>query len=661
MPAISIPCPACNATLKLPDTSLLGKKAKCPKCSHRFILALSEPDEVPLQLADVPVLPLAPRVGTSARWVPDEIPPAAPASAQIPAAPIASQPAQIAPVSKSSEVPETPTPDLFAFTQPSATPAPDLDFALPTAVAPVKTIAKATRPVRRSRRQSKSGMIVMAVTAIVVLGGGATAYFLKNRAESSSVAKPAPAVNPAWEAKKVELAASNESATALSPTSGKNIPLDYIPFTPHVLCHLRPMEICKTKGKMGEFQAMLGDLGLWLKDQIKLRTRFDAEDIAELTFAINFGPRMSAPEVAVVVRLREPQTETELIKRFQGRLRPNADTEVYESSDYSFLRIDNQTFAAAPLSLSDELAQSRNDAALASPDMEPLLRQSDRQRHVTLLFDLKILDSHREDIFLTQLQKVVDKFVVWMGSEIETVSWSMHLEPNLFMETLLHNTSDSSVMKVQRHAQLQLSRMAEEMLWGVKKMRPSTVGARQMIGRFPAMLQALDVGTTTHVAPSCARLVTVMPQKAAANLAAGALLTWNQSLLTNFDEDSSLTMAADMKVPDTVVERLQMKVLVDFRNTPLQEAFAYIGESIKTEVSIDGKALQGAGFTQVMSQTYNLGTVTAQEALHTILKKYAAERDPLVLIVDETNKKLMLSTKVKAATDGLTVFDTTPR
>ena len=661
MPAVSIPCPACNATLKLPDTSLLGKKAKCPKCSHRFVLALPEPEEVPLQLADVPVLPTAPKVGTSARWVPDEIPPTAPASAAVPVAPAAAARTQIAPASKEIEVPETPTPDLFAFTQPPATLGPALDFTLPATAAPTKATARISRPARRSRRQSKVGMIVMVVTAIIVLGGGATAYFLKNRAASNTVAKPAPTVNPAWEAKKVELAASNESATSLSPTSGKNIPLEYIPFTPHVLCHLRPKEICKTKGKMGEFQAMLGDLGLWLKDQIKLRTRFDAEDIAELTFAINFGPRMSAPEVAVVVRLREPQTETDLIKRFQGRLRPNPDAEVYESSDYSFLRIDNQTFALAPISLSDELAQSRNDAALASPDMEPLLRESDRQRHVTLLFDLKILDSHREDIFLTQLQKVVDQFVLWMGSEVETVSWSIHLEPNFYMETLLHNTSDSSVMKVQRHAQLQLSQLAEEMLRGVKKMRPSTVGARQTIGRFPAMLQALDVGTTTHVAPSFARLVTVLPQKAASNLAAGALLTWNQSLLTNFDDDSQLTMAEDTKVPDSVVERLQMKVLVDFRNTPLQEAFAYIGESIKTEVSIDGKALQGAGFTQVMSQTYNLGTVTAQEALHTILKKYAAERDPLVLIVDEANKKLMLSTKVKAAADGLTVFDTTPK
>jgi hypothetical protein len=293
--------------------------------------------------------------------------------------------------------------------------------------------------------------------------------------------------------------------------------------------------------------------------------------------------------------------------------------------------------------------------------MEPLLQESDRDRHVTLLFDLKILDSHREDVFMAQLQALADKFVVWLGNEVETVSWSMHLEPNFYMETLLHNTSDSSVLKVQRHAQLQFSRLAEEMLAGVKNMKPATVGSRQMIGRFPAMLQALDIGTTVHVAPACARLVTILPRQASVNLAAGTLLTWNQSLLTNFDEEVLVAKEGNTSVPDKIADRLQMKVLIDFRRTPLQEAFGYIGESIKTEVVIDGDALKGAGFTQNMPQTFDLGTVTAQAALHEIIKKYAQERDPLVLIVDEPGKKLILSTKVKSEADGLKPFDTAPK
>jgi len=362
--------------------------------------------------------------------------------------------------------------------------------------------------------------------------------------------------------------------------------------------------------------------------------------------------------LAPVVRLREPQTS--LAKRFRASP-TDSSLGVYEFPDASFLEVDSRTFVVASATLSQELALSKTYPALASPGMEPLLQESDRDRHLTLLCDLRILDSHREDIFIEQLQKIADKFLIRMGSQVETLSWSLHLEPQFFMETLLRNTTDSTVIKVQKHAQLELSRLPQDMLWAVKKMKPGTMGSRQIIGRFPAMLQALDVGTTAHVAPTFARLVTLLPEKAAANLAAGALLTWDQSLLTNFDEDPRLTSNETMTIPDKIADRLEMKVLIDFRNTPLQEAFAYIGESIRTEVTIDGKAFEGAGFTQVMAQTFDLGTVTARVAIHAIISKYAKERDPMVLIVDEQGQKLILSTVAKATADGLTVFDTSPK
>ena len=651
MPAISIPCPSCKAALRLPDTSLIGKQARCPRCQHRFLVTQPDLDEVPLQLADSPAKPAVPMVGTSARWVPDELP-------VFPRADASVIDGALLPFPTTTPVRQATTVPAFQILSDGDSSAPEHAFALPTDGGAERVTDRLST---RRRKQNKAGLWMMAGTAVIVLGiviGGF--LYSRRNADNFQANNPAPAPNPGWEAEKAQQAASNESAETLSPTSGKNIPLDYLPFTPHVLCHLRPMELWKKDRSTGEFQAMLGDLGVWLTNQIKLRTRFEPEDIAELTIAINFGSRMSVPDVAAVVRLREPQAESELMKRFSGRLRPDPEVEVYESADFSYLMIDRQTFAVAPLSMSEELAESKAYPALASPDMEPLIQASDRDRHLTLMFDLKILDSHREDIFIDQMRNVVDEFILWMGNGVETVSWSLHLEPHFYMETLLHQSTDSTAVKVRKHARLQLSRLAETILGAVKRMNPSTVGSRQMIGRFPAMLQAVDVGTTVHAGPAYARLVTLLPKNAAASLAAGALLTWNQSLLTNFEEDSKLTDSGRQAFPDKIVDRLQMKILVDFRRMPLQEAFAFIGESIKTEVSIDGDALKGAGFTQNMPQTLDLGTTTALAAVNGIIQKYAAEKDPLVLIVDEAGKKLLLSTKSKAETDGLTVFNANP-
>jgi hypothetical protein len=503
----------------------------------------------------------------------------------------------------------------------------------------------------------KTRYITAAATALLlVIVGVVSIQAFRSTPQPTTQKQPVKA-NLAFQQERAEQAASNESVTELSPTTGKPIPLDYLPFTPHIIIHLRPEELWSRDPVKEEFLALLGDLGTWLTAQIEDRTRRVPRDIAELTIALNFGARLTPPDVAMVVRLREKPTHKDLVKQF-GRMRPDPSVEVYEAHDYSYLVVDSQTFVVAPLLMAEELHDAKSSEATPSPDMEPLLQESDRSRHLTVLFDLPILDSHREDAFIPELQTAADKVLFWFGDQIETVSFSLHLDKHCFIETLLRQTTSSTPVKLQRFMQVRLDRLPEEVLGMVRKMEPTTLSSRQIIGRFPAMLQAFNIGTTAHAGPGYARLVTLLPRHAAANLAVGTLLTWNQSLLTNF-EDPKVTSSDTSSVPEKLVDRLKMKVLVDFRRTPLQEAFGYIGESIKTDVSIDGDALKGAGFTQNMPQTLDLGEVTALEALDGIIQKYAQERDPLVLIVDEKNKKLILSTKVKSEADGLTPFDTT--
>lgn len=648
MTGLSIACTSCGASLKLPDASLIGKRVKCPKCGNRFVLALPkvpalEPEEVPLQLVDPAVPTAAPVLGTSARWVPDDPTPVFPT----------------APVGQPYVANGGFDASAFQGNLPSNSPSPIAvaPFAVPgldvSAPAPTESTISRVKGRRRKSRH-KTMLAGMAVVCIGAIGG--VVWFLLQ----TSVAVPQPRIqpNPEYQAVVAERATSNDDAKTLSPTSGEPIPIEYLPFTPQVLCHLHPAELWKDDRNTAELHAMLSTLDIWLKEQIKTRTRFEPEEISELTFAVNFGARMSAPDVAAVVRLKSPQTDQELMKRFKGRIYDDPKVELYEATDFSYLKIDNQTFALAPSNMSESLAMALKDPALLLSDMESLVQQSDRDRHLSLLFDLKILDSHREDAFMSQMQMLADKFLFWFGEDVQTVSWSMHLEPNLYMETLLHQTQASTPVKLQRFAQLKLSNLPEEILQGVRMMRPATIGSREMIGRFPAMIKALEIGTTTHIDPAGVRLVTLLPQNASANLAAGAMLTWNQSLLTNFEDASHLTKADTTKVPDKVADRLKMNVLVDFRATPIQEAFSYIGETIKTEITIDGKSFQGAGFTQVMAQTYDLGTVPALKAIDTIFAKYAGERDPMVLIVDETTKKIVVSTVSKAKADGLTPYDT---
>jgi len=640
---------------------------------------LEEPDEVQLQLADSAPRPKpkpapdTPMVGTSPRWVPDG------GTAQDTVFPAAPPPPLTTGV---PDIPAAPASDAFNFdvpavangaaatngfpnvtTQPTSSGGSthELDFAspVPSTDGAEAGEASAVNRVRGRRRKNRMGPVVIGVgTALFVACMLGLWWQQKNSADAQTVSTQ-PAPNPQWEEQKVELADSNADAQSLSPTSGEAIPLDYMPFAPQLVFHLRPAEIWGPGARQQEFMVLTYDLGKWLKKKVVEITRFEPQEIEELTFAMNFGARTSEPDFAAVVRLKADQTESDLqLNRFRGQIRLDLEAaKIFEAEDYAYMLVDSKTFVAAPKLLATELAESKSYSRPALAEIEPLLLASDRQRQMTLSFSLPIIDDHREYVFGPTMQDFADSFVLWFGKEVQGVSWSFHLGTDaLHMETLLLPDITSSELKVQRHLRGQLSKLPTRLHNAARFMKPQSAGSRKMIGRFPAMMQATTLGTSNSVDKDFVRLVTYLPDKAAGNLAAGSILAWYEAGKTDFSGPAP-TNVAKSNVPDAVADRLKMPVLVDFRRMPLQEAFGYVADEIKTPLSINGDALKLAGMTQNMPQTYNLGEVSALKAVDAMLSN-PEYKGMLVLIVDEEAKTLQLTTRPVAEEAGLTIYDT---
>ncbi|MEZ6061622.1 MAG: hypothetical protein R3C19_14845 [Planctomycetaceae bacterium] len=651
MAAIKIPCPKCGAFLKLPGPEYLGRKARCSQCKHRFVL--EEPDEVELHLAEpeAPAPPKtradAPLVGTSPRWVPDD-----PTEVSSAASDELNLPPMARPLDFGTVPPAT------------APPAPVVSMPMPTAPAEVSPPVIAGEPgsvaarIQGRRKRNRRGPVLFGIVTAIFVFAMLAVWWNSNRTPPGPAIadKQPPKRNLAAEAQQSRQAESNDDAQKLSPTTGDPIPLNYIAFTPQLILHLRPAELWANDRDVAEFRALLGEQFIvWLEGKIQDVTHFQPQQISELTFAVNFGPRGSPADVGAVVRLKDPLSNSDLIRAFGGQIRTDLSAEVYESGAFSYIIADEQTFAVAPAGLSEALASAKQYPALALVDLQPLLEQSDRNRHATVLFDVSNLDDHRQDIFIEQLQPLADQFVLWFGKDIQTVSWSFHLDRRyFFMETLLHQSNTSSPARVQRYMESQLEKLPGQMYSAVRGMQPSTVGSKTLIGRFPAMLAAMTLGTSSHVGQNYVRLVTLLPDVAGANLAGAAALTWNQSVATASDTSRPPVAATD-QLPNTVAERLQMPILIDFRRTPLQEAFAYIGEEISTPVNIIGEDLELAGITQVMAQTFNLGEVPAVQAIDAILQQY---KGVLVISVDEASKTITLTTRDRAKEKGLPIFET---
>jgi hypothetical protein len=192
-----------------------------------------------------------------------------------------------------------------------------------------------------------------------------------------------------------------------------------------------------------------------------------------------------------------------------------------------------------------------------------------------------------------------------------------------------------------------------------RQMQPQRKGQMTIIGRFPAMVEAFRQSTVPTTGARYVKFTTVLPAKAAPNLALATLLTWDEARRTDFSASAAPTVIAsnNAALPQTVAERLQLTVDAEFNRKPLQEAFQYICDEISVKMDIDGDALKDAGYTQNMPQTFNLGKVTAEEAIHGIIDKYHGEgKDELrmCVVIDETKKTLLLLTKKFAEQRGLT-------
>ena len=696
MAGLQISCPQCGKTLKLPDRSLLGRKGKCSRCKHSFVMSEStakespalfeepasdapnvdelyeeldsierrrqaEPDEVALELAQPVVSPLP--TGTSPRWVPDQpaaapqmMPPGYPPGYPLPPQgmpqqwpaqmpywpqPYGTQPYGAQPYPGQPPLPGYPMPQMPMpmpqnyghpaapnygqpvvpppmmpqqpiFTAPDPSPD-DSPFASmvesgPSALPPMNEMLNRASVVKSKKRQKSKQLQMAAYVAsilVLLLIGGVVAY---NSSPSGSSGKgngkkiantdaelDDDATDPAYEA-----------PLSARPTKGDPIELFCMPYGVTAVVHLRPAELWVAKSQGEEFRFCLGPFGEWIEKQIKEICLYEPAQIEEVTFGLIPNVVGEPIQVCALVKLKDRVQKSDLIKAFKGEYSESgAQYPVYLSEKYAYVIKDLQTFAVAPKAKQGEMAESVNRPNAQAPGMEALLKLTDRQRHFVVMFEPTVIGAHVQFILPKELLVFADRFLDFFNAkQIETVAWSMHLGSEKFhSEMLLRNKTSVTKNVLQKQMKQKVDKLPQELADTVRGyMDPKVAGPRQIIGRFPAMMKAVSMATNASTGERYATLTTGLPERAAPNLAIGALLTWDESTRTDFKKAAAAApdkpKDTPSKLPDLVADRLkQLKLEIEFNREPLQNCFKYISDECKVAIDIDGDALKGAGFT----------------------------------------------------------------
>jgi hypothetical protein len=448
---------------------------------------------------------------------------------------------------------------------------------------------------------------------------------------------------------------SRDGAASQLASSRQPIELLYAPAGARIVIHLRPSRLWATnaggdnargvESRAKELLECVAPLADWARQQIDDWCLYPPNQIDEAVFSFALRSPGEPPDVAVLVRLARPAPLAEIDHRFGGTRSGQSSLPVFIKGDRALVVGDPQTFAVGPAESSHEMADARDYANPTDASIEELLKETDRSRDFAIVFRPDDLDRFRETLAPGQWADDLHQLAAWLDPEaVEGAILSVRLDDPLRVRLVARARPVMFPPRLATTLKERLDRLPADLLRYVGRMQPETPGSRKLIGRLPAMCKALALGAVVTSQDRVVTLESVLPERAAPNL---SLATW--LLLT--ERPASLRNAPTAPVvpgrngPKSLAARLKTVVDVDFRRTPLSEAFESIGGDIGVNFELDGGALKLAGYTKNMPQTFQIKGAPAIQSLQKILKAYPK----LALVADEARRTIVVTTTEAAA------------
>ncbi len=506
------------------------------------------------------------------------------------------------------------------------------------------------RSLRRRDRQRRSLFWALGVVLVAVVVG---AYYALRVPLIPSKGEEAASLSTEKNSRPANVA-PNEAAPRDDATEKAEIALTYFPVGVRMVLHLHPATLWRNDRQHNGLRKCVGPVSEWVARGVVGTTTFPPEQIEEVTFGVLLKGQGIAPEIVAKVRLAEETNGDELAKRFEGTVQPgqSGSPPTIHAADRVVTLVDPKTFIVGPLVLEREMSDAATVPNPTDRAIEDLLSRADGRRAFSLICRPDDLRLYREALAGPASAELIRSIIDWLDPlAVEGIAWSLDVSESFESQLLVRNRAEVRARELERTLRSKLDDLPRTVMTTVESMNPADEGRRRIIGRFPAMLKATALATRAETESRLILWETLLPERAAPNLALAALLTWDESRRPR-TEVKAPSLASPQK-PLTITERLQQPIAVDFRRTPLHEAIAYISTETGVSMEVDGDGLRQAGYTRNMPQTLQLGKVPAIECLAAILKPY----DQMVVLIDEEKKSILVTVRAMAKSKGITPLD----
>jgi serine/threonine protein kinase len=458
------------------------------------------------------------------------------------------------------------------------------------AVAPTTAVGRAARERAKKKKQIFfAGSAVAAAVVVSIIG----IVFLMNLGgppepapasdNNRNVAKGGTTSTGGGTSPETTMVADDGDVLWASPTNGSPISFDMLPGGAQVFVVVRPRELLATD----EGERLLRALGpsfSTARSGWEAASGFDLEEIDQIIIGM-YGNGGQFPRVSMVVRPHTKEGSDGLLEKWGGpTLNENAGKPFYQAPNgWAYLvhaKGDGAFVMGHPTEIAD-LASTDAAAPLLRREIGQLLRVSDSDRHVNVLFaPYFLVDGDGRSIFTGEKEKALNPLSWFLGDGLKAAMMSVHLTDQLYFELRMESdvVVDRVVLATQFRDRMQEIPQAIETY--MVNLNPGPYW-RAVAFRYPGMISFLHEHTRIGVDGNHAVVNSVLPVIAAHNLVFGG-----EMMLASTPGMTVIEGPPKAAGPKTIEEVLKSKMSISFEQDSLEFSMQNVVNEVKSSFQL---------------------------------------------------------------------------
>lgn len=343
-----------------------------------------------------------------------------------------------------------------------------------------------------------------------------------------------------------------------SPTSGRPIELDWVPFDARILIVARPADILASPDGAKVLQA-LGPNFTASRARWEKEAGVALENVEQLVIGLHPTSVAGAPPIpSYRVTLKSPVPTADLLSQWGNPAAKMADdVPYYDSGARAFLVPESaggKMFVMSTSKIIEDTAKLKGAPPLLGREVDQLRQVSDAERHFTLLMRPSYLFADGLPLFsgdLTRARKPLEWFI---GDDVKAILFSMQFDAQFYAEigmiadldrrSALPQELKDRVAQIPNHIERYIASLNPPEYW------------RVIAFRYPGMVRYLHENSRIGLEGDVAMLNAIAPGAAAHNLVFGGEL----ALVSTPGATVASTGSTKPAVPQNLEELLKHKV-----------------------------------------------------------------------------------------------------